>query len=119
DQLGRRALRDWDVNVLDSAVDGGAEGSAVVEDATAEDASPVQSSLLELAGLHAKTVIVDRDDGQSEVITGSANLTEQAWSRNVEFDAVLVGPTRICGVDAVLGDGEIGISSRSADARTV
>ena len=105
DQLGRRALRDWDVNVLDSAVDGGAEGSAVVEDATAEDASPVQSSLLELAGLHAKTVIVDRDDGQSEVITGSANLTEQAWSRNVEFDAVLVGPTRLCGVDAVLGEG--------------
>lgn len=105
DQLGSRALRGWDVNVLDSAVDGGAEGSAVVEDATAADENPAPSTLLDLTGLHAKTVIVDGDDGQSEVITGSANLTEQAWSRNVEFDAVLVGPTRVCGVDAVLGEG--------------
>lgn len=105
DQLGSRALRDWDVNVLDSAVDGGAEGSAVVEDATDGDSSPGPSTLLDLTGLHAKTVVVDRGDGQSEVITGSANLTEQAWSRNVEFDAVLVGPTRVCGVDAVLGEG--------------
>ena len=105
DQLGSRALRGWDVNVLDSAVDGGAEGSAVVEDATDRDSSPAPSTLLDLTGLHAKTVVVDRGDGQSEVITGSANLTEQAWSRNVEFDAVLVGPTRVCGVDAVLGEG--------------
>lgn len=105
DQLGSRALRDWDVNVLDSAVDGGAEGSAVVEDATDRDSSPAPSTLLDLTGLHAKTVVVDRGDGQSEVITGSANLTEQAWSRNIEFDAVLVGPTRVCGVDAVLGEG--------------
>ena len=105
DQLGSRVLRGWDVNVLDSAVDGGAEGSAVVEDATDRDSSPAPSTLLDLTGLHAKTVVVDRGDGQSEVITGSANLTEQAWSRNVEFDAVLVGPTRVCGVDAVLGEG--------------
>lgn len=105
DQLGRPALHDWDVNVLDSAVDGGAEGSAVVEDATDGDSSPAPSTLLDLTGLHAKTVVVDGEDGQSEVITGSANLTEQAWSRNVEFDAVLVGPTRLCGVDAVLGEG--------------
>jgi hypothetical protein len=105
DQLGRCALRDWDVNVLESAVDGGAEGSLVGEDASDEDASPAPSTLLALTGLHAKTVVVDRDDGQSEVITGSANLTGQAWSRNVELDAVLIGPTRLCGVDAVLGEG--------------
>ena len=76
-----------------------------MEDATDRDSSPAPSTLLDLTGLHAKTVVVDRGDGQSEVITGSANLTEQAWSRNVEFDAVLVGPTRVCGVDAVLGEG--------------
>lgn len=114
DQLGSRALHDWDVNVLDSAVDGGAEGSAVVEDATDGDANPAPSTLLDLTGLHAKTVIVDREDGQSEVITGSANLTEQAWNRNVEVDAVLVGPTRLCGVDAVLGE-----SGKAMGLRTI
>lgn len=114
DQLGSRALHDWDVNVLDSAVDGGAEGNTVVEDATDGDANPAPSTLLDLTGLHAKTVIVDREDGQSEVITGSANLTEQAWNRNVEVDAVLVGPTRLCGVDAVLGE-----SGKAMGLRTI
>src|SRR5699024_10050719 len=82
-----RALRDWCVNVLDAAVDGGGDDHLVVEDATGESPYPVPSALLDLTGLHAKTVVIDGDDGQSAVITGSANLTRQAWSKNVEFDA--------------------------------
>src|SRR5690625_1518999 len=39
------------------------------------------------------------------IVTGSANLTEQAWSGGVEMDAVLTGPTSTCGVQAVLGEG--------------
>src|SRR5699024_1826216 len=63
---------------------------------------PAPSALLDLSGLHAKTVVADGEDGRSVVVTGSANLTAQAWGGNVEFDAVLTGPTRACGVDAVL-----------------
>lgn len=111
DLIGGSALRSWDVNVLDSAVDGTAEDASEVEDATG--AGPAWSALLDLTGLHAKTVVIDRADGTSEVITGSANLTSQAWSKNVEFDAALVGPTRLCGVDAVLGDGGKSIGLRT------
>src|SRR5699024_1606349 len=113
DLLGGSALRDWDVNVLDAAVDGGGDDHPVVEDATGEAPAPAPSTLLDLTGLHAKTVVIDGDDGQSAVITGSANLTRQAWSKNVEFDAVLVGPTRLCGVDAVLGEGGKGMGLRT------
>lgn len=111
DLIGGSALRSWDVNVLDSAVDGTAEDASEVEDATG--AGPAWSALLDLTGLHAKTVVIDRADGTSEVITGSANLTSQAWSKNVEFDAALVGSTRLCGVDAVLGDGGKSIGLRT------
>ncbi|WP_087484845.1 phospholipase D family protein [Brachybacterium massiliense] len=113
DLLGGSALRDWDVNVLDAAVDGGGDDHPVVEDATGEAPEAAPSTLLDLTGLHAKTVVIDGDDGQSAVITGSANLTRQAWSKNVEFDAVLVGPTRLCGVDAVLGEGSKGMGLRT------
>ena len=113
DLLGGSALRDWDVNVLDAAVDGGGDGEPVVEDAAGGAPDPVPSALLDLTGLHAKTVVIDGDDGQSAVITGSANLTRQAWGKNVEFDAVLVGPTRLCGVDAVLGEGGKGMGLRT------
>lgn len=112
DLLGGSALSDWDVNVLDAAVDGGTD-DPVVEDATGTATDPAPSALLDLTGLHAKTVVIDGEDGQSEIVTGSANLTRRAWSRNVEFDAVLVGPTRLCGVDAVLGEGGKGMGLRT------
>ena len=113
DLLGGCALSDWDVNVLDAAVDGGAEESPVVEEATDENAGSTASVLLDLTGLHAKTVVVDVEGGESVVVTGSANLTQQAWNKNVEFDAVLVGPTRLCGVDAVLGEGSKAMGLRT------
>lgn len=53
-------------------------------------------------GLHAKTFVIDVDQNQSLVVTGSANLTTASWTRNVEFDAVLTGPTASCGVSATL-----------------
>ena len=53
-------------------------------------------------GLHAKTFVIDTGNGQSTTVTGSANLTSPTWGTNVEFDAVLHGPTADCGVEAVL-----------------
>ncbi|HLR93650.1 MAG TPA: phospholipase D family protein [Jiangellaceae bacterium] len=109
DQLGAAATADWDVHVLDAAADydhtdgGAAESELGV--ITADD--DVAAHHVELTGLHAKTVVLDHPGGQSSVVTGSANLTRAAWNRNVEFNATLTGPTRTCGVDAVLGrDGE-------------
>src|SRR5699024_5478287 len=127
DLLGGTTLSDWDVTVLDPAVDGTMEESTAAEDAAddgtvpADDFSdpsgggmvPAPSALLDLSGLHAKTVVADGEDGRSVVVTGSANLTAQAWGGNVEFDAVLTGPTRACGVDAVLDGPGAGIGLRT------
>jgi len=111
DQLGAAATADWDVHVLDAAADYDEEHSesdAVGSElgvVPADDSPTVQH--VELTGLHAKTVVLDHPGGQSSVVTGSANLTHAAWHRNVEFNAILTGPTRTCGVEAVLGrDGE-------------
>lgn len=106
DLLGASATADWDVNVLDAAVDyeeAGEEGE--MEGDAPDERTVARSTLVKLTGLHAKTVVLDCADGRSEVVTGSANLTRQAWDLNVEFDAILTGPTRSCGVDAVLGEG--------------
>lgn len=105
DQLGAPALAAWDVNVIDSgadyreAPDGATAGS---EFAMVEDGDD-RTTVAELSGLHAKTVVLDDADGRSSIVTGSANLTHAAWNRNVEFGAMLHGPTALCGVDAVLG----------------
>lgn len=120
DLMGGSTLSDWEVTVLDPAVDGTMEESAAGEGAAddgtvpADDGSvPAPSALLDLSGLHAKTVVADGEDGRSVVVTGSANLTAQAWGGNVEFDAVLTGPTRACGVDAVLDGPGAGIGLRT------
>lgn len=107
DQLGATSLADWDVHVLDAGADYGDESSAEAISQTefgvitADDGDA--PTTVELTGLHAKTIVIDYGGGESTVITGSANLTESAWARNVEFNAVLTGPTTLCGVDAVLG----------------
>lgn len=54
-----------------------------------------------LVGLHAKAVIVDRQDG-AHVFLGSANATMAAWSQNVEVMVELVGPVGRVGVEATL-----------------
>ncbi|MPY12097.1 phospholipase D family protein [Arthrobacter bussei] len=100
DQLGARATEGWDLQILSSSVDFLQEP----EKATGEVSAHVaQTSHGELTGLHAKTVVTDHPRGRSTVVNGSANLTTAAWERNVEFNAVLTGPTVTCGVEAVLG----------------
>ncbi|WP_400996668.1 phospholipase D family protein [Agromyces sp. GXQ0307] len=54
-----------------------------------------------LVGLHAKAVIVDRQDG-AHVFLGSANATTAAWEHNVEVMVELVGPVGRVGVEATL-----------------
>lgn len=54
-----------------------------------------------LVGLHAKAVIVDRQDG-AHVFLGSANATAAAWEQNVEVMVELVGPVGRVGVEATL-----------------
>ena len=64
-----------------------------------DTASP--SAVLE--GLHAKLVVADVPYG-GRVWTGSANLTDAAFSGNVEFMTELKGAKKVCGVDAIIGD---------------
>lgn len=59
----------------------------------------------ELVGLHAKLFVMD-DGWQARVWTGSANATEAAFGRNVEFMVELTGRKSRCGIAAFLGDEE-------------
>jgi hypothetical protein len=54
-----------------------------------------------LAGLHAKAIVVDRQDG-AHVFLGSANATHAAWHSNVEVMVEFVGPIPKVGVQATL-----------------
>jgi hypothetical protein len=95
--IGAHAVDGWHVNVLQRLAE-------VDPDDDIDDvATPTLDGFLEAHdGLHAKTFVIDRGDGQSITVTGSANLTSPTWGTNVEFNAVLHGPTAVCGVDAVL-----------------
>jgi hypothetical protein len=57
----------------------------------------------EVTGLHAKLYVADAG-WKSRLWIGSANATDAAFERNVEFLAELQGPKGHCGIDAVLGD---------------
>lgn len=95
--VGAGLLEGWNVNVLQplAEVDPGDD----LDDVT----SPTPNGFLEAHdGLHAKTFVIDLGGAQSTIVTGSANLTSATWGTNVEFDAVLTGPTSACGVEAVL-----------------
>lgn len=97
EQVGSDALCGWQVNVLQrlAEVDPSEDVDTVTE--------AVPDGFFESHdGLHAKTFVVDIEQNQSMVLTGSANLTTASWTRNVEFDAILTGPTSSCGVLAVL-----------------
>ncbi|MDN4477306.1 phospholipase D family protein [Demequina sp. SYSU T00039] len=96
DLLGADAFKGWETNVLQRLAE--IEAGADPGDAESATSEVVGTS----EGLHAKTFVVDLLGGTSQVITGSANLTSARWGNNVEFDALLYGPTRECGVDRVL-----------------
>lgn len=97
EQVGSDELDGWEVRVLQRLAE--IDPSDDLDDVT----KAVPDGFFESHdGLHAKTFVIDVDDNQSVVVTGSANLTGASWSRNVEFDAVLTGPTATCGVSAIL-----------------
>lgn len=54
-----------------------------------------------LTGLHAKLFVAD-DGWDARIWTGSANATNAAFSRNVEFLVELAGKKSVCGVDVAL-----------------
>ena len=94
--VGAKMLDRWKVNVLQPLAELHLESDL-------EDAPTVTDRFRESNdGLHAKTFVIDLQGGQSTIVTGSANLTSAAWGGNVEFDAVLTGPTSLCGVNAIL-----------------
>lgn len=101
--IGSERLDGWVTKVLQPLVE--SEDPSDGEDA-AEETAQLSGFLEVREGLHAKTFVVDLTRGKSVVITGSANLTSYPWGGNVEFDCVLTGPTRLCGVDAVLAGKE-------------
>lgn len=95
--IGSKLLEGWNVNVLQrlAEVDPGNDLDDV--------STPAPTGFLESSdGLHAKTFVIDLAGGRSTIVTGSANLTSATWGTNVEFGAVLTGPTSACGVEAVL-----------------
>ena len=94
--IGSEPLRGWSVNVLQRL----AETDPSIDIAEASPAITEFSGTNE--GLHAKTFVFDLAGGRSVTVTGSANLTSKKWGRNVEFEAVLSGPSQDCGVTAVL-----------------
>lgn len=102
DELGKAQLTQWRTRVLHAALD----------DPEADDDVDADH-FDELSGLHAKTAVYDLADEESVTITGSANFTNAAWRRNVEFNAALYGPTARTGTQAVLGReaDELGLSS--------
>jgi hypothetical protein len=95
--VGSRSLDGWSINVLQRLAE------VDPEDDVADMSTVTPDGFLETHdGLHAKTFVIDEPGGQSTVVTGSANLTSPTWGTNVEFDAVLRGPTSACGVEMVL-----------------
>lgn len=102
DELGKDQLSNWQTRVLHTALD----------DPTDDDVEDMDT-LDELTGLHAKTAVYDLEDEESVTVTGSANFTNAAWQRNVEFNTVLYGSTARTGTEAILGqdDAQLGLSS--------
>lgn len=66
----------------------------------------------ELSGLHAKLYVADQG-WNSVVWAGSANATDAAFNRNVEFMVGMIGKKSVVGIDRFLAtsDGQIGFAS--------
>jgi hypothetical protein len=73
--------------------------SAVPEEGDEETAESGSSALY---GLHAKLYVADAGR-KARVWTGSANATNAAFERNVEFLVELSGKKGVCGIDSLLG----------------
>lgn len=64
-----------------------------------------EADLEPLQGLHAKLYVADTDD-RAHVWTGSANATDAAFGKNVEFLVELAGDREFCGTEVLLGEKE-------------
>lgn len=78
--------------------------SAVPEEGGEEAAEGGRPSL---SGLHAKLYVADAGR-EARVWTGSANATNAAFERNVEFLVELRGKKSQCGIDSLLGGAAVG-----------
>jgi len=76
------------------------------------DQALTEEAEAELSGLHAKLYVADAG-WDARLWTGSANATEAAFRRNVEFLVELKGKKSVCGIDTFLaaGAGEAGFAS--------
>jgi len=66
------------------------------------DGPPPVEDAIELAGLHAKLFLFE-NGREARLFTGSANATGAAFHGNVEVLVELVGRSKDCGIDALLG----------------
>jgi len=71
-----------------------------------------------LDGLHAKIYIADAGS-ESRIWTGSANATDAAFSKNIEFMVELRGQKKLCGIDAVLNGGHEADDDKKISLRTL
>ena len=72
------------------------------EDEKQPDDPPPVDDGIELAGLHAKLFLFENGP-KARLFTGSANATGAALHVNVEVLVELVGKTKDCGIDVLLG----------------
>jgi len=71
------------------------------EDEEEQDQEEGREDRIRLEGLHAKLYVADAG-WDANLWTGSANATEAAFARNVEFLVQLQGKKSECGIDAIL-----------------
>lgn len=78
-------------------------GQAPLADALdASELPPTDTVVGELAGLHAKVTIAERNFGETHFFVGSANATSAAFGGNVEFITELVGRSQHLGVGTLM-----------------
>lgn len=82
------------------------DDAAAVPDVDAEEAG----RRWELAGLHAKVYVVERNR-RAHVFIGSANATSNGWSGNDEVLVEIVGRPKALGVKRVLAPGDASLAN--------
>ena len=81
----------------------GLDARETAEDGEEQPTDPLSvEDEIELTGLHAKLFLFE-NGAESRLFTGSANATDAALHANVEVLVELVGRTKDCGIEAILG----------------
>lgn len=88
-----------------------AQAEFVDDEAAAEggsnDGNQSGAAIIELTGLHAKCYVTEKGK-TAHIWTGSANATEAAFGRNVEFLVQLSGPKKVLGIDTLMKESDDG-----------